>query len=115
LELRVFLNTKNIEIIHDSIENFSKQVHTVIQNPPFGTKKIHADTLFLKKAFSIAKVIYSLHKSSTTNFILSLAEENNFNATIIKEYDFPLKHTMKHHTKPKQNIKVSLIKFKKNS
>src|SRR3989338_2841187 len=39
------------------------EVDTVIQNPPFGTKKRHNDVIFLEKAAEISNVVYSMHKS----------------------------------------------------
>lgn len=34
---------------------------TVIQNPPFGIQKRHADRKFLKKALEVGKTVYSIH------------------------------------------------------
>lgn len=40
--------------------------HTVVSNPPFGTRVKGADTAFLRAACSVASsAVYSLHKSST--------------------------------------------------
>ena len=40
--------------------------HTVVSNPPFGTRVKGADVAFLRVAFGIASsAVYSLHKSST--------------------------------------------------
>jgi len=36
---------------------------TVLQNPPFGIQKRHADLHFLERALQIGKRVYSLHKS----------------------------------------------------
>lgn len=45
----------------------------VVMNPPFGTRKKHADRIFLEAAFQIAHVaVYSLHKTSTRTFIESI-------------------------------------------
>ena len=51
------------------IESIRNSFDTVIMNPPFGTKQEHADIRFLRIALKIAKVIYSIHKSSTHSFI----------------------------------------------
>src|SRR3989344_5799282 len=59
------IKDKNVIFLNQDIKDFSKKVDTIIQNPPFGTKDIHADKLFLEKAFTLADNIYSLHKTST--------------------------------------------------
>ena len=52
------------------IKEFNKKCDTVLQNPPFGTKKRHSDREFLKKAMEIAPVINSFHKSESIGIIL---------------------------------------------
>lgn len=98
---------KNREFFEGDVSDFSKKVDTVIQNPPFGTKTEHADQVFLKKAMSLSKKIYSLHKTSTRDFIISLAEKNNFSVREIMNFNYPLKHTFSFHNKPIERIKVS--------
>lgn len=48
---------------------------TVIQNPPFGTGFRGADTIFLKKALEVGRVVYTIHKSETDEFIRKLVKE----------------------------------------
>ena len=55
-------------IVFDDVSNFSARVDTVLQNPPFGVKKLHADGIFLERAFESAGVAYSFHKSESTDF-----------------------------------------------
>jgi putative methylase len=45
------------------IEALSGRFDTVLQNPPFGVQKRGADMRFLKKALTVGKTVYSLHKS----------------------------------------------------
>jgi predicted RNA methylase len=64
----------------------------------------------------LAEKIYSLHKSSTDNFIKKTTSENNFNTEEILRFDFPLKQTLKHHKRKIHRIKVScFILFKINN
>lgn len=49
--------------------------HTVVMNPPFGTRRKGADVDFLRAAFAIScNSVYSLHKSSTRDHLLRVAE-----------------------------------------
>ena len=43
---------------------------TVLQNPPYGVQKLHADRRFLEKALETGEVVYSLHKSVADSDIL---------------------------------------------
>ncbi|MEM4397562.1 MAG: METTL5 family protein [Candidatus Woesearchaeota archaeon] len=97
---------KNYEIVLSDVKNFNQKVDLVIQNPPFGTKKEHADKIFLEKAFEISKVIYSFHKIESKNFIEAISKDNNFLITNYFEFDFPLKNTMAFHEKKVKKIKV---------
>lgn len=38
---------------------------TIVMNPPFGTRNTGIDTIFLLNAMKNARVVYSLHKTST--------------------------------------------------
>ena|SRR3989338_628999 len=95
------------------ITSFDKNVDIVIQNPPFGTKNEHIDKVFLEKAFSIAPLVYSMHKSSTKQFVQAIARDHGFKITETWEYEFPIKATFKHHTKPVVKIEVGLWRMEK--
>jgi putative methylase len=43
---------------------------TVLQNPPYGVQRLHADREFLVKALETGRVIYSLHKSISDSTVL---------------------------------------------
>jgi len=101
------------EILNKDISEFNETVDTVIQNPPFGTKEKHIDVLFLDKAMQTAKVIYSLHKTATSEFIIKHARGNGFAATQRYDFEFPLKQTMKHHMKRIQRVQVTAFRFEK--
>ena len=101
------------QLVHSDISEFHEKVDIVIQNPPFGTKDKHADKAFLEKAFSIAPIVYSFHKESTTEFVEATAAANNFEITHHWSFDFPLKQTMKHHKRKIHRIKVGCWRFQK--
>ena len=44
---------KKAEIFFGDISEFTKKVDFVVENPPFGVQKRHADLVFLEKAFSM--------------------------------------------------------------
>jgi putative methylase len=102
---------KGFKIINSDISEFKEKTDIVIQNPPFGTKEKHIDKAFLEKAFSLAKIIYSFHKTATEGFVSKFAADNGFNITNKWEFSFPLKQTMKHHKKRIQRIEVTCFRL----
>jgi predicted RNA methylase len=59
----------------EAAQQLRLRADTVIMNPPFGTKRKGADMEFLRAAFSLAsRSVYSLHKSSTRDHILKVAQ-----------------------------------------
>ena len=101
----------NYEIIVKDVEKFNKKVDVVIQNPPFGTKDKHADKLFLEKAFSLSKVVYSFHKTVTRGFVKAVADDYDFKVKEEVIYAFPLKAAMKFHKKRIERVEVSCFRI----
>jgi len=112
-ELDIELKSKALFLVGD-INDFKTKVQTVIENPPFGTKTEHADKLFLEKAMEIANVVYSIHKTSTLDFIEKFAKKNNFDLTNKVRFAFPLKQTMSFHKQKITMVDVSLIRIEKS-
>ncbi len=101
------------EFITTDITLFDETVDIVVQNPPFGTTTAHADKKFLEKAFTSANIVYSMHKYSTQSFIDAISKDHHFNITHLWRYDFPIKATFKHHTKPVEYVDVALWRMEK--
>ena len=85
----------------------------VIENPPFGTKRKHADRLFLKKAISIAPVIYSLHKAESKRFIEQFSKDNSYEITYYSEFNLPLKQVFSYHKRRIYRIKVGFWRLER--
>lgn len=95
-----------VRFVEQDVRKFSQDVDTVIQNPPFGTGEKHADRMFLERACSVASVVWSFHKESTSRFVESFAADVGFRVTHILPFDFPLKRSMAHHRKRIKRIRV---------
>ena len=102
---------KRIRLIQGDIAGFLEQADTVVQNPPFGTAREHADRLFLEKAFSLAPVVWSFHKESTSRFVERFAADSGFAVTHHLRFAFPLKQSMAHHTRRIHRIEVGCWRF----
>jgi putative methylase len=92
----------------------TKDIDTVIQNPPFGAQKSArgADRVFLEKALKFAKIIYSLHLSKTDEFITLLIEKLGGQVIWKKKYVFPIEHIYHFHSQEKVSYEVTLFKIK---
>lgn len=95
------------EIICCDVALAEGEFDVVIMNPPFGTKTMRADTMFLEKAFELSNVILSIHKTSTRDYIKNLFKENNYALVEIFDFNYSLKKTFEHHLKPVKKIEVS--------
>jgi putative methylase len=102
---------KKSVFINKNIEKFNQKVDVVIENPPFGTKKKHADKVFLEKAFNTADIIYSFHKLETSSFVKKISEDNGFNITHKWNFRFPLKATQSFHKRKIHRINVSCFRM----
>lgn len=88
-----------------------KVCDVTIMNPPFGTKENAEgiDMVFLDQAMRMSReCVYSIHKSSTRQFIQKHCEQNNWNMKVLLSFDFELPKTYKFHKKGKGNIKHSI-------
>lgn len=103
------------EFITNDISLFDEEVDIVVQNPPFGTKEEHADKRFLEKAFSISKIVYSMHKFSTQRFVEAISKDFSFRITDFWRYEFPIKKTFEFHKKPVRTVDVGLWRMEKNT
>lgn len=82
-------------------------------NPPFGTKKnAGMDMKFLASAFNLARTaVYSLHKTSTRDFIQRKATELGAKAEVIATLRYNLDSTYKFHKKATVDIEVDCWRF----
>ncbi|MBS1266496.1 MAG: Ribosomal protein L11 methyltransferase [Candidatus Woesearchaeota archaeon] len=103
----------NPHYYNEPILKFNKKVDVVIQNPPFGVQNKHADKPFLKKAFEIADIVYSLHKIESEGFIDKLSKDNGFRVTHVFKYSMPIKQTMDFHTHRIKRIRVGCWRLAK--
>lgn len=98
----------NFEFLNQDVKIFKHKVDVIVENPPFGVKKEHADKEFLEKAMEIGNKIYSIHKIESKNFIDKLAKDNDFSQELIWEFEFPLKKIKSYHKKKVYNVEVGL-------
>lgn len=89
-----------------------KQFDTVIMNPPFGTKQKGVDMEFLQMALHLANnAVYSLHKTSTRDHVLTRAEKWGAKGEVLAELKYDLPASYRFHKKKSVDIEVDFIRF----
>ena len=88
---------------------------TVVMNPPFGTRNKGIDTIFVMKGMEYASVVYSLHKTTTRDHFIRLAEKNDWCIEVLAELKYDIPKTHKFHKEKSKDIYVDLIRFSHKS
>jgi putative methylase len=86
-------------------------VDTVLMNPPFGTKKPHADVEFLKYALQLASVVYTIHKSSTRRFLRRWLSDRGLEFRQIMTTEMAIPHQFDFHTKARRSVEVDVFRI----
>jgi putative methylase len=103
----------NIKWTKCSIKDIKGKADTVVQNPPFGVKKKKADRIFLEKAFEVGKVIYSMHKAETREFIMQYIKKLGGRVTDVTSLEFALPYSYKFHRKEMKKILVDVFRIER--
>jgi len=107
----------NLELVNLDTRNIGPdwkgRVDTVVMNPPFGTKHNKGlDLVFLEAGLEMASTaVYSLHKTSTRDHVLSKARSWGAEGKVLAELRYDLPATYKHHKKASVDICVDFIRF----
>lgn len=99
------------EWVNEPIDKVRGKYDTVIMNPPYGTRTIHADMRFLVKAFELAPIIYSIHKSSTRRFLVEYFTKFGHRLNESRSMRMKIPHLFKFHSRRWTNVEVDLYRI----
>ncbi|ADM12113.1 putative methyltransferase [Encephalitozoon intestinalis ATCC 50506] len=102
----------NVDLLRCSIDDLTfinEKFDTAVINPPFGTKIKHADIKAVDKALELCDVVYSLHKTSTREYIVARYPSAEVLAKI--KYELPRRHDF--HKKDKKIVEVDFVRILK--
>ncbi len=103
------LEFRNYRLVEGDVSSLKlPPVDTVIMNPPFGTRQKGADIMFVEKACAVSDFVMSMHKTSTKNYVMRFFEKQGFSVSV-EDHQFPLKQTLKQHTRRIHRIEVSVF------
>ncbi len=98
--------TDVIDHIEKKVSDFDIEVDTVLMNPPFGSQKKGADIPFLKKSFTIAERVYTLHNAKTVDFLENYIKDKGHNLIWQKRYMFEIDNIFEFHEEKKKNFEI---------
>jgi putative methylase len=102
--IRVGLVLGDIQLLRGPVE-------TAVMNPPFGTQRVHADMYFLEVALMTARVVYSIHKSSTRNFVLRWLNQRHRRADTLVSTKMEIPHQFSFHHRKRQYVDVDVYRI----
>jgi putative methylase len=102
-----------VAFIEGDVASVQGKFDTVIQNPPFGAQKRHADRAFIKKALELAPRVYSLHNDGTEDFVARMVESLGSTCRPVKRFKFEIPFAFEFHKKPKESFSMVLLKFER--
>jgi len=100
-----------VEWVRSDIEKVSGKFGAVIMNPPYGTRTSHADTHFLEKALQLAPGVYSIHKSSTRDFLLHFMTKLGAQVDQVRSMRMDIPHMFEFHEKKRETVEVDLYRI----
>ncbi len=104
---------QEIEFSAGDVELLPGPFDTVIQNPPFGAQKRHADRTFIAKSLELAPRVYSLHNAGTEVFVARMVEGAGARCVPVKRFKFEIPYAFEFHRKAKETFSVVLLKFER--
>jgi putative methylase len=109
------LNAENAQVSVEfstvDVSDLQTAVDTVLQNPPFGAQRRHADRTFIRKAVELAPTTYSVHMDGTEEFVTGMVQALNASCEVVKRYKFEIPYAFDFHRKVRQDISVVLLRF----
>jgi putative methylase len=99
-----------VEWVESDIDHVDGMFDTVIMNPPYGTRNVHADTRFLDKAFQIARVTYSIHKSSTREFLIKYVQKSKRRIDEARSLKMKIPHLFDFHNRKWSSVEVDICR-----
>jgi len=108
-------NAKLLEVHPDwvcgVVEGLRGKVDTVLMNPPFGTRQPHADIHFLQIALALGTTVYSIHKSSTREFLTRWLQGRANKTERILSTRMEIPHQFSFHTKRSRKVEVDVFRI----
>jgi len=100
-----------VEWVVSDVTEVVGRYDAVIMNPPYGTRSPHLDVRFLERAFELAPVSYSVHKSSTRDYLKGVIAKKNRRVDALRSMTLNIPHLFPFHHKKWNNVEVDLYRI----
>lgn len=102
-----------VVFVAGDIEAVRGPFDVTVMNPPFGTRRRGVDVAFLRKAMTVSKRVYSLHKGGERNrgFLKSAVEEIGGKVDAVFEMEIEIARTYEFHRKRRYPVAVDLYRI----
>jgi predicted RNA methylase len=100
-----------VEWLVSDIDAVEGKYDTVIMNPPYGTRSPHLDVRFLERAFELAPILYSIHKSSTRDYLRGVIAKKHRKVEAVRSMSLNIPHLFPFHRRKWGNVKVDLYRI----
>jgi predicted RNA methylase len=100
-----------VEWVTSDIHEVTGRYDGVIMNPPYGTRSPHLDLRFLERAFKLAPISYSIHKSSTRDFLKRAIARRGRRVDEVRSMSLDIPHIFSFHQKKSEKVEVDLYRI----
>lgn len=100
-----------VNFICCDINDVRGKCNTVIMNPPFGAQRKRSDRPFLRKAFEIGPIVYSIHNAGSIKFIEKFIAPNFISHWW--QVSIPIKRTFTFHRKDVKEIEAEIYRMER--
>lgn len=104
----------DISLLTVDVTDFPEPCDTVLQNPPFGAQRKHADAPFLAHALKVGAVVYTFHNAETEAWVEQRVATLGGTVTDRLRFAFPIPHTFAFHRKDAVDVPVTLFRIVRN-
>lgn len=101
----------DVEWVQSPVEKLEGSYDTVLMNPPYGTRTAHADLVFLDKAFQLAPIIYTIHKSATRRYLTNYVKRRGRKLDQTRSMTLDLPNLFEFHRKKTKSVEVDLYRI----
>jgi putative methylase len=101
----------DVEWVISDLDGVRGSFDAVVMNPPYGTRTPHNDTRFLSQALELASIAYSIHKSSTREFLMRFARKKGWEVDAVRSMSMRIPHLFEFHRKKWETIRVDLYRI----
>jgi len=101
----------SVDWVVGNLDSVRGKFDTVVMNPPYGNRSPHQDVHFLTRAFELANVIYSIHKSSTRKFLVQFVRKSGRQVAQLRSMAMPIPHLFDFHQKKWKTIEIDLYRI----